>query len=254
MNNLFGNIVDTAIERLKEFEASAIAKHPDGYYVAYSGGKDSDVILNLVRQSGVKYTAHHNLTTCDPPELVYHVREQKDVEIIRPKMTMWELIKKKKMPPRRNARYCCEVLKEGGGIGRMVVTGVRWQESRSRAKRRMVETCYRTKTKQFFNVIIDWSDDDVWGYIHKNKIEYCKLYDEGFKRIGCVLCPMNREVELHLKRFPQIARAWERAIKSTFQLKDNLKWKTPEEYWQWWLDRDGRASRNDSNQFMFFED
>jgi phosphoadenosine phosphosulfate reductase len=69
------SIDEIAIERLKEFEP------PDGYWVAYSGGKDSDVVLDLVRRSGVKYEAHHNLTTCDPPELVRHVKEQPDNEM-----------------------------------------------------------------------------------------------------------------------------------------------------------------------------
>ena len=254
MNNLFGNIPQIAIERLREFEHAALAKSSDGYYVAYSGGKDSDVILDIVRRSGVKYTAHHNLTTCDPPELVYHVREQADVEIIKPKLTMWQLIRKKGMPPRRNARYCCEVLKEGGGKGRIVVTGVRWGESARRSKRRMIETCYRSRTKQFLNVIIDWSTNDVWQYIRDREIDYCKLYDEGFKRLGCVLCPMSRNVQRDIERWPRIARAWEKAIKATFKPENkNKPFKDPEEYWQWWLDRDRPAMKRDNNM-MFFED
>jgi len=256
MNNLFGNIEERAIERLKEFEQAALEKHPDGYYVAYSGGKDSDVILNLVRRSGVKYTAHHNLTTCDPPELVRHVRTQSDVEIIKPKMSMWQLIRKKGMPPRRNARYCCEVLKEGGGKGRIVVTGVRWQESARRSKRRMIETCYRSKTKQFLNVIIDWLESDVWAYIRNRDIDYCKLYDEGFKRLGCVLCPMSREVHRDLKRWPKLCKAWEKAVKATWKPNSDkrIKFNSPEEYWQWWLDRDRKRMKQDDNQMMFFED
>jgi len=256
MKNLFGSMVDIAIARLKEFEPNALAKSPDGYYVAYSGGKDSDVILDLVRRSGVKFTAHHHLTTCDPPELVWHVKEQRDVIIKRPELTMWQLIRKKGMPPRRNARYCCEVLKEGGGQNRIVVTGIRWGESAKRSKRKMIESCYRSKGKQFLNVIIDWSTDDVWQYIRDRNINYCKLYDEGFKRLGCVLCPMSREVERDIKRWPKIARAWERAIKATYKDDPSGKFifKNPEEYWQWWLDRDRSARKSDDNQMMFFED
>lgn len=255
MNNLFGNMVDIAIERLREFEPNALAKSPDGYYVAYSGGKDSDVILNLVRQSGVKYTAHHNLTTCDPPELVRHVKMQPDVIIHRPELTMWQLIRKKKCPPRRNMRYCCKVLKEGGGHDRIVVTGVRWGESARRAKRRMVETCYQNKSKQFLHVIIDWSSNDVWQYIKQENIDYCKLYDEGFKRLGCVLCPMSREVKRDMDRWPRIARAWERAIKATFNpdIHGKYSFANAEEYWQWWLDRDRSAITKDDTM-MFFED
>lgn len=256
MNNLFGDMENIAIERLRTFEHAALAKHPDGFYVAYSGGKDSDVVLDLVRRSGVKYTAHHNLTTCDPPEVVYHVREQSDVEIIKPKMSMWQLIRKKGMPPRRNARYCCEVLKEGGGKGRLVVTGVRWGESNRRSKRRMIETCYRSKTKQFLNVIIDWQKHEVWRYIRDRQINYCGLYDEGFERIGCVLCPMSRDIVRQMVRWPKIAAAWEQAIKSTWKPDADKRFvfKSPEEYWQWWLDRDRPSLKKCDKQMMFFTD
>ena len=262
MRDLFGCIAERAIARLREFEPAALEKSPDGYYVAYSGGKDSDVILDLVRRSGVKYTAHHHLTTCDPPELVRHVKTQPDVEISRPELTMWQLIRKKGMPPRRQARYCCEVLKEGGGGNRIVVTGIRWGESNRRSKRRMIETCYRNKTKQFLNVIIDWTVANVWDYINAEGIKYCELYDEGFKRLGCVLCPMTRDVARQIKRWPRIARAWEKAVKATFKpewacpktIKGRFVFDSPEEYWQWWLDRDAPSRRSDDGPMMFFED
>jgi len=253
---LFGDLADIAVERLKTFESNAIAKNPKGYYVAYSGGKDSDVILDLVRRSGVKYEAHYHLTTVDPPELVWHVRKQPEVIIDRPELTMWQLIRKKGMPPTRKIRYCCEVLKERQGGNAIVVTGVRWQESAKRSKRRMVETCFRNKNKQFLNVIIDWSTTDVWNYIKAQGIKYCSLYDEGFKRLGCVLCPMSRDVELQMKRWPRIARAWEQAIKATYKPTTDKKYifKSPEEYWQWWLDRDAASHKKDDGQMMFFTD
>lgn len=251
MQNLFGDMIDIAMERLREFEPNALAKNPKGYYVAYSGGKDSDVILDLVRRSGVKYEAHHHLTTADPPEVVRHVKEQPDVIIDRPELTMWQLIRKNKMPPRRNARYCCRTQKENANIKEcVVVTGVRWSESGNRAKRRLIETCFRDKTRQFFNIIIDWSTTDVWQYIKGQNIKYCSLYDEGFKRLGCVLCPMSREVGLHLLRWPKICRAWERAVKATY-IEGKTGFKNAEEYWQWWLNRDASAKQDDK-QMLFF--
>ena len=250
MNDLFGNIIDRAIERLRAFEPE------EGYYLAYSGGKDSDVILDLTRRSGVKFDAHHSLTTCDPPELVRHVKTQPDVEIQRPKMTMWELIRHKKMMPCRTTRFCCNYQKETGGNGRVLMTGVRWQESNRRASRKMVEQCYRNKTKRYLHPIIDWSASDVWTYIRTRKIKYCSLYDEGFKRLGCVLCPMNSNTQQHMERWPRLCRAWERACKAVYNQSGgkiaNRNFESAEEYWQWWLSRDGKYGQNEMP--LFFRD
>jgi len=101
---------EIAIDRLKAFCP------PEGYYVAFSGGKDSVVIFDLVKRSGCKFDAHYNLTTVDPPELVKFIRQQHpEVTIRRPEKTMWKLIVENGMPPTRLIRYCCRILKEGGG-------------------------------------------------------------------------------------------------------------------------------------------
>lgn len=247
MKTLSGKtLAEIAIERLKAFEPK------EGYWVAYSGGKDSDVVLDLVRQSGVKYTAHYNVTTCDPPELIRHIREQKDVIFEKPEMTMWQLIRKKGMPPRRTVRYCCEKLKERGGINAFVVTGVRWEESTQRKNRKMIESCWRHKEKRFLNLIIDWTTTDVWTYIRQRKIAYCKLYDEGFNRLGCILCPMTRDVELQMRRWPRIAKLWEKSVKATFK-PGVSSFDSAEELWKWWLNRDSHRKKADG-QMMFFTD
>ena len=121
--------VQVAIERLKLLEP------PEGYYLAFSGGKDSVVIKALADMAGVKYDAHYTLTSVDPPELVRFVKTFPDVIIERPKdkdgkqITMWNLIARKAMPPTSLVRYCCYYIKESGGDGRMTITGVRWAES-----------------------------------------------------------------------------------------------------------------------------
>lgn len=115
--------------------------------VTTSGGKDSDVCLELAQRAGIRFEVQHNHTTADAPETVYHVRdtfrrlEEKGIKctINKPvykwkSVSMWTLIPQKLMPPTRLARYCCEVLKEGGGRGRMITTGVRWAESVKRKK------------------------------------------------------------------------------------------------------------------------
>lgn len=125
--------VQSSIERLKAFEPE------EGYYLAFSGGKDSVVCKTLLDMSGCKYDSTYRVTSVDPPELIRFIKEKHpDVKMEIPRyqdgkpVTMWNLIPKKLMPPTRLVRYCCEFLKEGGGDGRKVVTGVRWAESPNR--------------------------------------------------------------------------------------------------------------------------
>ena len=136
-NTLFGeeDKVKTAIEILRSFEPS------EGYYLAFSGGKDSVTVKALCDMAGVKYDAHYRVTSVDPPELVRFIKEKHpDVKMEIPHykdgkpITMWNLIPKKKLPPTRIQRYCCLYLKESGGYGRMTLTGVRWAESANRKR------------------------------------------------------------------------------------------------------------------------
>lgn len=127
--------VKMSIERLKAFEP----KDGSGYYLAFSGGKDSVVIKALADMAGVKYDAHYRVTSVDPPELVQFIKQKyPDVARDVPRyadgkpITMWNLIPKKLMPPTRLVRYCCASLKETGSDGRMGITGVRWAESVNR--------------------------------------------------------------------------------------------------------------------------
>lgn len=250
--------VQVAIDRLRSFEPS------DGYWLAFSGGKDSIVIKELANMANVKYDAHYNLTTVDPPELVQYIRrEHPDVIFDLPKESMWQLIVRKGVPPMRHMRYCCEALKEGGGDGRVVVTGVRWAESVNRKKnrglvnigtkknqiilnndndesRRMVESCY-TKQKTLVNPIIDWTDADVWTFIEARNLPYCELYDQGFSRLGCIGCPLQgsqgmiRDFERWPKYKDAYIRAFDRAIKR--RIADGLgsMFTNGQEQFDWWV-------------------
>ena len=223
----------------------------------FLGAKDSVVILDLVKRAGVKYDAHYNVTTVDPPELVQFIkREYPEVGWNMPKMSMWQLIEHKHFPPLRQQRYCCQYLKENGGDGRLVVTGVRWAESSKRSKRRSVEQCLRGGSKVYINIIIDWLDEDVWKYIKDNKIKYCKLYNEGFKRLGCVMCPMSAaHMQKESKRWPKIANAYKRAINKAFTAraaagKKNM-FASGDELYEWWIS--GKGNKGDPDQGVLFE-
>jgi phosphoadenosine phosphosulfate reductase len=259
-HTLFGVVdkVQIAIDRIRQFEP------PEGYYVAFSGGKDSCVVKDLVKRSGVKADYHYNLTTVDPPELVYFIREHhKDVEVHKPKYTMWQLIDRKSGPPTRLIRFCCDWLKERGGEGRTVVTGVRREESFGRSERPVYTPWYSGKRtrkiiKYVLNPIVDWTILDIWNYINDNKIPYCSLYDEGWDRIGCVMCPMAGPVKqkMDAERWPKIADAYRRACGKAFQRKLNngkqMEWQSGDDMYEWWIS--GKASdKRDPDQTVMFE-
>lgn len=115
--------------------------------------------------------------------------------------------------------------------------------------------CIKNRTKRYLHPIIDWSSSDVWDYIRSRNIPYCSLYNEGFKRIGCVLCPMTRNTAQQIARWPKIAKAYENAIKKTFKPdRKEFKFTNEQEYWEWWLDRDAKSLREDKEQMLIFED
>ena len=75
---------------------------------------------------------------------------------------MWGLIVKAGMPPTRIARYCCRYLKERGGLGRTVITGIRLAESTRRSKRQRFETDSKNPSKRYIHLIFDWTTNEVW--------------------------------------------------------------------------------------------
>lgn len=290
--------VDKAIMRLQTYEPQ------EGYYLCFSGGKDSVVIKALADMAKVKYDAHYSVSSVDPPELVRFIKdEHPDVIFDYPRdrngnvVTMWNLIPTKTMPPTRIVRYCCAYLKEQGGKGRLKVTGVRWDESTRRKKShgevtfadkktqkviekelsdedffstpqggvvlrldnrenaRLVEMCYKTHTTMI-NPIIDWTTEEVWEFIKEYNIPYCCLYDEGFKRLGCIGCPMGsrQQREYEFARYPKYKNLYMIAFQKMIDnhgggtaevqrcgadnewLYSRKMGRTPLEIIEWWID------------------
>lgn len=153
-------MVTTLIQ--KEHSSIALLQNnvpPEGYYLAFSGGKDSVVIYNLAMKAGVKFDAHYNVTTIDPPELLRFIKNKYPLVIWdRPIMTMWDLVRKKGLPI-RTKRFCCEYLKEHGGEGRITIIGIRKTESTTRKKFGADVKTHLKKT--LVSPILDWTDEDV---------------------------------------------------------------------------------------------
>ena len=188
--------------------------------VAYSGGKDSDVILELTKMAGVKYRAIYKNTTIDPVGTVKHCKE-KGCEIVRPKngITFFKLVEQIGFP-NRHKRFCCKYLKEYKILD-MSIIGVRKSESRKRAERyKEPIECrfYGSKKKhvQAIYPILDWSDDNVVEFIKERGIKCHPLYyDErgNFnveRRLGCVGCPLmsKNKRKQHFKENKGMLKAW----------------------------------------------
>lgn len=255
-----------AIRLIKEFEEVSLARNPLGYVVGYSGGKDSEVLVDLFIRSGVKFIIIHNHTGLDAPETVYFIRKKFkqwkeqgiDCRIYYPKQTFWQLCKERKMLPTRTRRFCCSELKERNDIPELKFAthsfGVRKPESVKRAMHRdSIETrnteSYGTKSDQRFhfdkteevkqttacytnkyfivNPIAYWTDQEVWDYIHERKIEYNPLYDNGFTRVGCIGCPMaGKYRKKEFEMHPKYKALFKKLADEIEKTMPNDSWKT----------------------------
>lgn len=218
--------IDFAILLLKSAESMA-AKKKQPVEICYSGGKDSDVILELAKMSGINYRAIYKNTTIDPPGTIKHAKD-KGVEIYKPTMTFREIIIKKGIPGRRR-RTCCEILKEYKILDYAVV-GVRREESKKREelyKEPEICTVYKdNSTVRLYTPINEWTKDNLLEFIKERGIKcHPMYYDEqgNFhveRRLGCIGCPLaykrNRIEEF--KKYPNMVKLY---VRSAQQFIDN---------------------------------
>jgi phosphoadenosine phosphosulfate reductase len=249
----------------------------EGFYVAFSGGKDSQVLLALMELSGCKFTTHMQVTSVDPPQLMRFVRKSYlQVELHLPQITMKQLIIERGMLPFRQKRFCCKSLKETTGASTCTCIGIRAAESVRRAKRSAIEiadhkgqffdidgcelhkhtqsdlfeietdtvvTCVGGKDKVLISPIFRWSNRDVWGFIRGNRMEYCELYNMGFHRIGCLFCPMSspREKAREYRMFPRFAeKIYIPAIDAIREKGKFQEFACAEDVFFWWISNKNR--------------
>lgn len=293
-----------AIQRIQLASEQSLHHYGKPLIVTYSGGKDSDVLLEMFKRSGVPFEVNNSHTTVDAPPTVYHIRKKfkelseqgikctidYHVKANGTRDTMWNLIPRKLMPPTRLARYCCSSMKESSCSNSFIATGVRWDESTGRksrtefekigrtkaqkeqftskmllenndASRRLTELCMQ-KNKMVVNPIIDWTDSDVWEFLNSQKVETNPLYCEGYKRVGCVGCPMAT-LKMKQKEFADFPVYKDNYIRAFGRMLDEIKarggkarWKNGNEVFHWWIQDDWQRGQMtfDLDMNVFEED
>ena len=255
-----------AIDRLREFCSGKKV------LCAFSGGKDSQTCYHLLKEAGVEFHAEYSVTRFEPPELIKFIKE------FYPDVTFRRAYKKSLIEeiaycglPNMFARWCCaakHVKTDGYDIA---IIGVRWAESSKRRGTWRMFGFKRDKTA-YLCPIVEWSDADVWEYLCNRP--HCRLYDEGFARIGCVCCPLSvKKMHSDSVRWPRTAamlrkggdayidrmRAKNFVTKRGKPCSDWRLYANPEqEYWNRWITT-GKTCRAigsipvDDNQICLFE-
>lgn len=254
--------IDYSINLLRKAEDMALRLDPEnGFYLAFSGGKDSQVLYHIAQMAGVKFKAHMNLTSVDPPQVIRFVkRNYQDVDLIKPKMSIYEMALKKHILPTMRFRWCCAKFKELSGAGKVTLIGIRKEESPKRSKRNEIElenhkfsgtfdqweehnetmvTCVDGKDKILVSPIIYWTEHDVWKFLNEiEKVPHCSLYDEGYRRIGCIICPMSnyKQKMRDCKRFPHVKHKWIQTIQKLIDAGYiNHNFQDAEFGFKWWI-------------------
>lgn len=258
MTDLLKQKMEYSIQLLKKAEKLAIRyDSEDGFFLAFSGGKDSQALYHIAEMAGVKFKAHFSPTTVDPPQLIRFIRRNyPDVEFAKVKKNIYQVAVQKQILPSMRIRWCCAEFKENAGAGKVTLIGIRHEESVRRSKRKEVEVsgrkfsgyldqfeewsaeqmkkkyknlnqdqfsydkekeirCINGKDSILISPIIDWTERDVWEFLNEVvKVPHCELYDKGYKRIGCILCPMSspKQKRREMQDFPYVKEKWLQAI------------------------------------------
>lgn len=253
--------INQSLALILRAEKLALALNPnDGFYVAFSGGKDSQCVMELCKMAGVKFKAYYSVTGIDAPDNVYFIREYyPEVEFVHPKQNYFRLVEQKGLPMIQS-RFCCERLKENLGAGNVLLDGVRAEESKRRAaytpvmvrsrrkenitrgRNRELEEiiqnehhCIKGKDRVDIHPILNWTESDVWQFIkdrglHPNPMYVC------VGRVGCMYCPFSnpRQLSFYEGVYPKYHQRLKLALARFLAHKAIEGLDTPDKYYAWW--------------------
>lgn len=246
---------------LQKGEATALRMNPEGgYFLGFSGGKDSQAVYHLCKLAGVRFEPYYSVTGIDTPETIHFIRDRyPDVEFIHHKKNFFQLVEEKGLPTIMR-RYCCERLKEHFGAGQCVLTGVRAEESKKRSSYAAIEVfsrrkehvgrgrkrteewltetehkCIKGQDKIMIRPILDWTTEEVFQFLimcgEKVNPTYAK-----HRRVGCMFCPFapKWEIEYFESIYPLYRKRLLLAIERWGAKNGYYGLSSAEEVLQWW--------------------
>lgn len=262
--------IQESIAFLQKAEKLAKKLNPEGgFYVGFSGGKDSQVVLELCKLAGVKHTAYHNVTTNDSAITIRFIRQKyPEVRFIVPKESYFRMIEHKGLPTMFR-RWCCERYKERIGAGNVVVTGVRAEESKKRSEYPEITKyvrntshgkevnldkmrdnefqCVGGRDKFLIYPILRWTSEDVWTFIKDRGLPINPCY-EKYRRVGCVFCPFSpaRYIRDYITTHPKQYQALLHSIEKYLERSGNKsEFESAEDVFAWWLSKDTKKAWKD---------
>ena len=148
--------------------------------------------------------------------------------------------------------YLKEFKEKQSPKGAKLIMGVRAEESPRRAKAWQLAAFHHVFQVYTICPILGWTTKQVWAFIRHHDLPYCKLYDEGFDRLGCIGCPMGgaRQIQRQFARWPGYEKLWRRTFQRIWEKRtgstqrDGRQWfgdrhfESWEEMWEWWLNDD----------------
>lgn len=228
--------VDDSVAILQDNEPEA------GYHLAFSGGSDSIALESVARRAGVQFDAHFYRSGVDPRETISFIRALfPETSLDKPETSIFDLIIEKGIPPTRRMPYCCRSVKEMHGRGRIVLTGVRREESYRRRDRQLVWTC-PSLAKTILNPLLQWTGEEILEYTEAQCLPRNPLYGLGFARTGCIMCPCGywkariREALRWPKTYQAYLRCFDRMLERRRELGKETTWETSLDVMTWWIE------------------